>query len=389
MPCDGSGMPKTTLATATPLRSELDRLAAFRPTTWPVLSLYLDMRPDQSGRRNHDIFLRKVFTERWRSFRGDVRKSFEHDVERIQRYLETDVPASVRGLALFACSAEHEFFDALQLAAPFEEYSLFIGSVPYLYPLAQLSDGYPAYAALLVDTNSARLFVFRLGRRDAHEEVSNVKTRRTAVGGWSQARYQRHCDNLHLHHMKEVVAVLDRVVRAEALDHIVVAVDDTARPFLMEQLPKQLEEKVVQVLHLAIKTPEHEVLAETLDAMRQYDADTDAEQVGRVLDESAARGLAVIGPQATLDALVAGQVEELLIAARPDSLGEAQRLPSDSPSAPVSVDSTAPKADPERIGLSGELVARAHQNAARIRFIEDAALLESVGGVGALLRFRT
>jgi peptide subunit release factor 1 (eRF1) len=354
-----------------------------------VLSLYLDMRTDQSGRRNHAVFLRKVFAERGRTFHGTARKSFEHDTQRIQHYLETEVSPSLRGLALFACSAADGFLDAFQLAAPFEEYSLFIGSVPYLYPLAQLSDRYPAYAALLVDTNSARLFVFRLGRRDAHEEVTNVKTRRTAVGGWSQARYQRHCDNFHLHHMKEVVAVLDRIVRAEALDHIVVAVDDTARPFLMEQLPKHLEEKIVQVLHLAITTPEHEVLAETLDAMRQHDAETDAEQVGRAIDEVAARGLAVVGPQATLDALVAGQVEELLIAARPDMLREAGRLPSDSPSAPVSVDSTAAKADPERIRLSGELVARAHQNAARIRFIEDAALLERVGGVGAILRFRT
>ena len=43
-------MRKTTIATATPLRTELDRLAGFGPTTWPVLSLYLDMRPDQSGR---------------------------------------------------------------------------------------------------------------------------------------------------------------------------------------------------------------------------------------------------------------------------------------------------------------------------------------------------
>jgi peptide chain release factor subunit 1 len=389
MPCDASGMPKTTIATATPLRNELDRLAARPPATSPVLSLYLDMRPDQSGRRNHDIFFRKVFAERGRTFHGRARKSFEHDVQRIQQYLEAEVPVSVRGVALFACSAEDEFFDAFQLAAPFEDYSLFTASIPYLYPLAQLADRYPAYAALLVDTNSARLLVFRLGRRDAHEEVTNVKTRRTALGGWSQARYQRHCENFHLHHMKEVVAVLDRVVRSEALDHVVVAVDDTARPFLMDQLPKHLEEKVVQVLHLAMTTPEHDVLTETLDAIRQHDADTDAEQVGRVIDESAARGLGVVGPDATLAALVSGQVEELLIAARPDAISQAEKLPSDSPPGAVSVDSTATKADPERIKLAGELVARAHQNAARIRFIEDATLLESVGGVGAILRFRT
>ena len=126
--CDSSGMPKTTIATATPCASQLDRLADFEPTDWPVLSLYLDMRPDQNGRRTHDIFLRKVFPERSRALHGDARKSFERDVERIRAYLESEVPPSVRGLAMFACSAADGFFEAFQLAAPFDHHSLFIGS---------------------------------------------------------------------------------------------------------------------------------------------------------------------------------------------------------------------------------------------------------------------
>jgi peptide subunit release factor 1 (eRF1) len=383
-------MPKTTLATATPLRSQLDRLADFEPTDWPVLSLYLDMRPDHNGRRTHEIFLRKVFPERSRSFHGDARKSFDRDVERIREYLAREVPASVHGLALFACSAADGFFDACQLPAPFEHHSLFIGSVPHFYPLARINDQYPAYAAMLVDTNSARLFVFRLGRRDAHAEVTNTKTRRSAAGGSSQARYQRHSENFHLHHMKEVVAVLDRVVRAEAIDRVVVAADDTARPVLMDQLPKHLAEKVIDVLHLALNTPEHTVLAETLDALRQRDAESDAERVAAMIDAWSAGGLAVTGPEATLDALAKGQVEELLITARPEGLQRINSLPPDSPPGPIEVDTTAPQAalDPDRIKLAGELVARAQQNAARTRFIEDPALLEGVGGVGAILRFR-
>ena len=38
--------------------------------------------------------------------------------------------------------------------------------------------------------------------------------------------------------------------------------------------------------------------------------------------------------------------------------------------------------------LADQLVTKAQQTAARIRFIEDPALLAEVGGVGALLRFR-
>jgi hypothetical protein len=44
-------MAKTTTALETPLRQQLDRLTAFEPTTLPVLSLYLDLRANEHGRR--------------------------------------------------------------------------------------------------------------------------------------------------------------------------------------------------------------------------------------------------------------------------------------------------------------------------------------------------
>jgi peptide subunit release factor 1 (eRF1) len=361
-------MPKITTGLATPLREQLDRLASFEPTTSPVLSLYLDMRADQQGRRTHETFLRKVFTERRGLLTGGARKSFDRDASRFRDYLDAGVPPSIKGLAIFACAAADDFFEAIQLEVPFDQHALFVGPVPHLYQLARLNDQYPAYAALLADTNSARLFVFRLGHLDTQQRITSVKTRRGSFGGWSEARYQRHCDNFHLHHMKEVVAVLDRVVREDAITQIVIAADAAARPFLMEQLPKHLASKVVDVLHLDINTPEHRVLAETLEALREHDMKTDAEHVQAMLDGWASGGLGVAGPEATLDALAKGQVEELLIAARPDALR------SDG--------------DNDRVRLAGELVARAQQNGARVRFVEETHLLSGVGGVGAVLRFR-
>lgn len=105
----------------------------------------------------------------------------------------------------------------------------------------------------------------------------------------------------------------------------------------------------------------------------------------------AAGGLGVVGPEATLDALIKGQVEELLITAMPERLRRAQTLPPGTSPGPVDVDTSAPNAamDPELLKLADELVTRAQQTSSRIRFIEDPELLSDVGGVGALLRFRT
>lgn len=359
-------MPKTTTALQTPLREQLDRLAALEPSTSPMLSVYLDLRADQHGRRaSTDVFLRKAFAERSKSLEGDARKSFDAVAERIRAYLQSEVPVSVTAVAIFASVDADGFFEALQLDTPIEHNGLFVGPVPHLYPLARLNDQYPRYAALVFDTNSARLFVFSLGRVESQQHVANPKTRGSAVGGWSQTRYQRHIENAHMHHMKEVAAVLDRVLREEQIDKIVLACDEVARPALLEQLPGHLAAKIVDTVALDINAPEHEVLAETLDVLRQHDGATDVERVQAMLDEWAAGSLGVVGVEATLDALAKQQVEELLLTARADDLRA-----------------------PDPVHLSGQLVAMAQQNSARIRFIEDATLLADVGGVGALLRFR-
>jgi peptide subunit release factor 1 (eRF1) len=352
---------KSTTALETPLRDQLDRLAAIEPSERSIISLYLDLRPDQNGQRMHvDTFLRNSFDEQLRSRTPHARADLERSAQRIAQYIANQAPRSAKGLAIFASTTD-DLFEAIPFDVPFERPSIHVDAVPHLYPLAQVNDRYPRYAALLMDTNSADLYVFALGATKRRESVHSEKTRRTSIGGWSQARYQRRAQNVHKQHVKEVVDLLDKIVSEERLNHIVIACDEVARPFLMAQLPKHLAEKVIDMANVDVKSlPEHELLAETMAALRQADAKTDAEHVKRMLDAWRAGGLAVAGIEATTRALEMRQVEELLIAAQPDRVA----------------------------GPVDELVAKAQQNSARIRFVEDENLLADVGGVGALLRFK-
>ena len=352
---------KSTSALETPLREQLDRLASFEPGNGSVISLYLDLRPDQHGQRAHvETLLRNNVDEQVRSMSGRQRADFERAAERIVQHVRESLPKSSAGAAIFA-STTGDFFEAIPLDVPIEQPSMHVGAVPHLYPLARVNDQYPRYAALLLDTNSAELYVFALGAKTRRETVQNEKTRRNKMGGWSQARYQRHAENFHKQHMKEVVGLLDKVVAQEHLNHVVVACDEVARPYLMAELPKHLAEKVIDVVSVDVKSiAEHELLSETMEALRRDDAKTDAEHVERMIGAWRAGGLAVAGIEATVRALDMRQVEELLIAARPDRVA----------------------------GPADELVAKAQRNAARIRFIEDDSLLADVGGVGALLRFK-
>jgi hypothetical protein len=80
------------------LTHHLDELAAFEPNGFPVVSLYLDTRPDDRGRDNFDSFVRKEFAARARSFAPDTpeRASFESDAARIRTYPREELRRSAR-----------------------------------------------------------------------------------------------------------------------------------------------------------------------------------------------------------------------------------------------------------------------------------------------------
>lgn len=384
-------MAKTSPALATPLRDQLDRLAAFEPQDAPVLSLYLNLAADQHGRDNFETFIRKALPDRQRAFRegSRERESFDRDMQRIQDYLSVEVNRSANGLALFACAAA-DLFEPIQLQVPLSEHSLYVASMPHLYPLASLVDRYPRYAAVVLDTNRARIVVFSLGEVERKQEIENVKTRRSTMGGWSQARYQRHTENFHLQHVKEVVDALDKIVSAENIQHIIVAGDAVVVPMVKEQLPHRLRERLVDTVNLDKRVAESDLLESTLARLRERDAEGDAQVVADVVGAWQASGLGVVGPEAALSALELGQVDELLIAGSPDVLKPVQKLPADAAPGAVEASTSDPTgpADESRLKLASELVNRAHQTGARVRFIEDPGLLGELGGVAASLRFR-
>jgi peptide chain release factor subunit 1 len=347
------------MSTTEQLSAQLDRLASVDAGPFPVISLYLDLQPDEHGRDQFEPFLRKELAERVQTYpvKGPERHSLEQDAAKIRDYVSR-LDGSLNGLALFASSGA-DLFEAIPLAAPIDAHRLYISNHPHLYPLARVLDEYPRYLALLTDTHSARIFVFATNMVVKSEQIESPKTKHHKQGGWSQARYQRHTENVHLQHAKEVIDAVERVMREEAIDTILVSGDDVILPMLREHFPKAIAERIVDVMKMDVRAPEHEVLAATVAALREHDAITDRERVEELIGAYRAGGLATVGAANVRRAFELGQVDELVITASQEPSEEAD-----------------------------ELIRQAHTTSATVRFIEDAALLAPVGGVGAFLRFK-
>jgi peptide chain release factor subunit 1 len=349
------------------LAETLDRLGRLEPAPFPVISLYLDAQPDARGKDHYAPFLRKELRGRMEALepRSAERESFEKDVERIERYLAEEVRPSANGIAIFACSGS-DLFEALQLDAPIEGNRLTVGDRPHLAPLAWVMDRYPRHAVVLADTNAAHIYVFGRGRTIGREDLASPKMSRTDAGGWSQMRYQRHVDNLYLHHAKELVETLGKIAEEDRVDLIFLAGDEVIVPLLRSELTKELEQKVVGVLRLDIRMPEDEVKTAAAEALAAYEKEAEAERIDRIVGEWRAGRLVVAGPRDVRKALENGQVDELVMSR---AFVESGGNGTDSPPA-------------------DDLTSRAIATSARVRFVENPELLAEMGGVAATLRYK-
>ena len=150
------------------MRDLLRRLAEFEPTDLPVLSVYLDMRPQASGESPGRRISLTILRDRLSKIegtlgpRGEALDSFRSDVERIQEFLDHEFDRSSQGLAIFACSAAG-LWETVESGTPFED-EVGADAVPQLFQLARLLDEQQTVVVAVVDSNTARLFLSRVGR---------------------------------------------------------------------------------------------------------------------------------------------------------------------------------------------------------------------------------
>src|SRR5687768_8652170 len=288
------------------LHAVLDRLADYESDSGHVVSVYLDVKPEQPAQPY------KTFLQAARSDHEDAAAEFD----KIESYLEAEKPTS-QALAIFCALGEPALFETVALEAPLGGHRLYIDREPHVFPLERLADQHRSYAALLVNTNAARLHVFSAGAAERQVTVKNKKGKRVSAGGWSQARYQRRVENLHVKHMKEVAEAVERLVREENIARVLVAADDVALPLLRERLAPATTELLTEVGGVDIKTPESELFRVTVEAFREADLQSDKQRVEALLNAYRSGGLATVGLAGVRAALERGQVDRLLVPATP------------------------------------------------------------------------
>jgi ribosomal protein L7Ae-like RNA K-turn-binding protein len=349
------------------VRDTLRRLADLEPDEAPVLSVYLDMRPQATGERPAVRSGLVVLKDRLREIektllpRGAALDSFRADAARIQRYLDESLPTAAQGLAIFACTARN-LFEVVEAGIAFENEVAF-APVPDLFQLARLADNQETAVVAVVDTNTARLFVMRTGFLEeiGGPDDAPVHYGKRRLGALNQARYQRHIEKHRAEFAQEAAAEIERVVEREGAMRVILAGDEVAIPLLRAALSPRVASLVHEdVLRIHIRAPRTEVEREVEPVLAQAESDEAHSLTDQLVSAVQSGGLGVAGEEHTRAALEHGQVDMLLLA----------------PEAEVDAETR------------NELIRLAAATSAGVELVERHPTFQQLGGVGALLRYR-
>ncbi|HVM24702.1 MAG TPA: Vms1/Ankzf1 family peptidyl-tRNA hydrolase, partial [Candidatus Limnocylindrales bacterium] len=348
------------------LRNLLRRLAELESTDAPILSLYIDTRPEAHGERPGERNELTIVRDRLNELadrlelRSDAAASFEADRRRIEELLDTEEINETDGVAIFACS-HIGLWEAIGAQTEFDT-QITAGPTAELFQLARLLDDQVSAVIAVVDTSTCRLFVTRRGglaEREGLDEPTAEHTRHDQ-GGWSQARFQRHIDMQDKRFAKEIAEAIERLVRREKPQHVLLAGDERVISVLDPELPQSVRPLVEHVARIDMRATSEDVRDEIRPMLGALEEADGQDAVQRALAGHRAHDLGVAGVNAVMAALEAGQVDELVI------------------------DETI-EGDEE---LRAELIRQAARTDAHVEIVRDHPELRRHDGVAATLRYR-
>ncbi|HET7044352.1 MAG TPA: Vms1/Ankzf1 family peptidyl-tRNA hydrolase [Gaiellaceae bacterium] len=293
-------------------------LAAFRAAKGCAISLYLDLDPQttvnpgdvnakvnsllDAGRGGFDTA----------TMTREQKQGLRDDVERIRAYFADGFDRSgTRSLALFASS-----LDGLWREVPLNctvEDDVRLGRELYLAPLVACLGRGDGVLVAVVGRERGQLFRLRGGRLDEVVDETEDAPSRHDQGGWSQARYQRHIDEIVARHLRRVVGLVDERVRRDPALRLVVVAAESARSEIESLLSPEAQKAVIGWASAEAHAEGPQLLEVVQPVVDRARAEDERRAIERWREEASREGRATAGWEHTLEAASDGRVDLLLV----------------------------------------------------------------------------
>jgi peptide chain release factor subunit 1 len=372
---------------------ELRDLAAFEAEKGCAISLYLGLEPSGAAAVS-DVHVRlnslldegaKAEGANARNLSHDQRQGLRSDFERIRHYVELEFERDgAHGLAVF-CAGLDNIWRTLPLTESVPD-EVKVDRQLYLAPLVPLVGRGEGALVVVVGREQGRFYRLRAGRLEELADRFEEQPRRHDQGGWAQARFQRHVDNLAQEHLRAVADELDRLVRRLHGPQIVVAAAEETWAEFSSLLAQETRAAVAGWTTAEAHATPSELLALAAPVLERWRDGREAEAVERWKEEAGRNGRASSGWRETLEAASDGRVELLLFhdginrpAWRCPACG---RVAADGGKCPL--DGTQMDGHAEGLDL---VVHRTLAHGGTVWAVRSRMDLEPAEGIGALLRY--
>ncbi|MCP9486324.1 MAG: hypothetical protein MSC30_10725 [Gaiellaceae bacterium MAG52_C11] len=384
--------------TTTVSLESLRDLAAFRALNGCAISLFLDLHPSVSPTAGETATRVGSLLERATKSHGATRRDLAHEVreglkadfERLHRFFAEELDRDgVHGLAVYAAGLDN-VWRVLALSSSVPDAAR-VSDDFLLAPLVPLLGRGNGALVAVVNREQGRLLALRDGRLDELVDRTEDAPSRHDQGGWSQARFQRHIENVAHEHYKTVAEELERAFRRLDRPRIVVACSDDVRPEFADALATEVAEAVVGWVAVEQHAGPAELHEAALPLLEQWRAERETELVERWREEAGRDARGVAGWKDTFEAASDGRVETLLYQEGLYQEGahrEAFRCPAcgraslDRSACPFDGTKLEPRDDGLDLAIRLTLV-----HGGEVRAVEHRRDLDPVAGIGAILRY--
>jgi peptide subunit release factor 1 (eRF1) len=367
-------------------KHELDALSNYAATGTPVVSFYLSI--DRHERDEKAPFtelknLLKTGQDLLARWPAEHRVALALYLTRIEETAEEERGGRSRGLVIFA---GENLWQVYRLPIQPGNH-IAVDRTPYVKPLILLLQRSPRYCTVLVDKEMARLFIIQMGEIQDYSMVLDEVPKHHEQGGWAQARLQRRHEDAVMHHLKRSAELTLEFFQREGFDYLLLAGTEKLTNAFFDRLHTYLQERVVATFPFAMTSSAAEVLDQTLRVMEKVEARLAEELTARLKDEVGQGKLGAAGLTATIRALNAHRVMELIVE-------EGYQVPGGRcmDCGSLSIRSTGKcrycGGKIERVeNLTDEAVERAFTQGAQVHFIAANQTLWDLGQIGVLLRY--
>ncbi|MBI4689691.1 MAG: hypothetical protein HY754_05445 [Nitrospirae bacterium] len=370
-------------------RKELEDIAAIRTNGGYFVSLYLNVNPVTNTKGDYLIHLKNMIKDIPEGDDKKIFKKIKGDIEKVESFVIGNKRKFKKGLAIIS-SSEKSFWKEYHLSVSLKN-AIIVDRTPYIEPLLDILDNYQRYAVLLVDKESARLFLMHLGEIEEYGEIhaSDIPGRHKK-GGWfalSQNHYERHIDYHVGLHLKDVMKKLESFLTSERIERMILGGSEETVVRVREMLPRPIDQKVMGIFHTEMFANNNEIFEKVKPVIAEFENKRQRITVSDMLTMANKGENAVIGIEDTLNALQEGRVMRLVFVKDLKDSGYVcgncgyltKQKVSDCPYCKGDIDQV-----PYLVDLAAQ---KAVENGAQVEIIYDNKELLNAGGIGAFLRF--